>query len=144
MAESDSSTSGVKSDDISDTDLDKVGSLAFLDLKENVKPGYKDTRGAGSSSDSAAVSSMIKSAKKSPGPVSLLTSAVEVGGAGPMLHYGGVLPPPPGPGSMPRPPAQVLTARAPLPLVYYNNGQVFSHGTGAVYPQPPMFYRYQN
>ena len=144
VAESDSSTSGVKSDDISDTDLDKVGSLAFLDLKENVKPGYKDTRGASSSSDSAAVSSMIKSAKKSPGPVSLLTSAVEVGGAGPMLHYGGVLPPPPGPGSMPRPPAQVLTARAPLPLVYYNNGQVFSHGTGAVYPQPPMFYRYQN
>ena len=144
VAESDSSTSGVKSDDISDTDLDKVGSLAFLDLKENVKPGYKDTRGASSSSDTAAVSSMIKSAKKSPGPVSLLTSAVEVGGAGPMLHYGGVLPPPPGPGSMPRPPAQVLTARAPLPLVYYNNGQVFSHGTGAVYPQPPMFYRYQN
>merc|ERR1719154_111474 len=36
-----SSTSGVKSDEDPD-DLDKVGSLAFLDLKENIQPNTKE------------------------------------------------------------------------------------------------------
>ena len=42
VPESVSSTSGVKSDDAEDDDLDKVGSLAFLDLKENVTPNTKE------------------------------------------------------------------------------------------------------
>ena len=139
--ESFSSTSGVKSDDVSDPDdYDKVGSLAFLDLKENLMGPKEDspkTTGVVDSKDTKVSSTKMK-IKMSPA-VPAFSPLPSDGGAGAVLHYGGVIPPGvqvPQQGAMPRS-STMMTTR--MPIVYQSfNPQIFSHGPGAV--SYPSFY----
>jgi len=146
---SSSSTSGVKSDEVSDPDdLDKVGSLAFLGLPENPTEAK-----AGSSKTEAVPAKDLKtsSVKK----IKIKTKAAPVAPTVPqfanlptdptaLLHYGGVLPPgvqppvqSPPQGAMARPPT-MMTTRMPIPFPQQFASQIFSHGNGAV--SYPAFY----
>ena len=145
--ESSSSTSGVKSDEISDSDdLDKVGSLAFLDLKENpteTKAGSSKTE-AGANDKKTITIKKIKT-NAAPGPTIPPFAPLPPDPGAAVLHYGGVLPPgvpPPvqspqqGAQGMVRPPT-LMTTRMPIVYPHFGN-QIFSHGTGAV--SYPSFY----
>ena len=146
---SSSSTSGVKSDEVSDPDdLDKVGSLAFLGLPENPT----ETKAGGSKTETIPVKDLktnsvkkikikTKAAPVTPTIPQFATLPTDPGAA--LLHYGGVLPPgvqppvqSPQQGAMARPPT-MMTTRMPIAYPHFGN-QIFSHGNGAV--SYPAFY----
>ena len=146
---SSSSTSGVKSDEVSDPDdLDKVGSLAFLGLPENPT----EAKAGGSKAETVPVKDLKTNTVKKikiKTKAALVTPTIPQFPALPtdpgtaLLHYGGVLPPgvqppvqSPQQGALARPPT-MMTTRMPIAYPHFGN-QIFSHGNGAV--SYPAFY----